>query len=126
MNGDKVIGSEGVITIPEGEMLISDNGTISVGEKQVGRIELYAFADSANLEHIGESRFRAGEKAEVTKIKAKDTEIVQGMIEQSNVNTIDTMVAMIAAQRAFELESKVLQSADRTLDKAVNELSRKA
>jgi len=33
---------------------------------------------------------------------------------------------MIAAQRAFELESRMLQAADRTLDKSVNELSRKA
>ena len=52
--------------------------------------------------------------------------MAQGMLERSNANPIDTMIGMIAAQRAFEMEAKVLQASDRTLDKAVNELSRKA
>lgn len=126
MNGDQVQGTSGPITVPDGILIIGENGNMRVGEKTIGKLELYAFENSADLKHVGESRFMVSEDVEAIKLKSTEVDIAQGMLEQSNVNTIDTMVAMIAAQRAFELESKVLQAADRTLDKAVNELSRKA
>ncbi len=126
MNGDTVQGTSGPLTVPDGVLVISENGTMTVGEQTVGKLELYAFENSADLELVGESRYKVSEDVEARKLKGAEVDIAQGMLEQSNVNTIDTMVAMIAAQRAFELESKVLESADRTLDKAVNELARKA
>ncbi|MBT3317806.1 flagellar hook basal-body protein [bacterium] len=126
MNGDTVQGTSGPLTVPDGVLVISENGTLTVGEQSVGKLELYAFENTADLELVGESRYKVAEEVEARKLKAAEVDIAQGMLEQSNVNTIDTMVAMIAAQRAFELESKVLESADRTLDKAVNELARKA
>lgn len=126
MNGDTVQGTSGPLTIPDGTLAISENGTLTVGGQSVGKLELYTFENTADLKHVGESRFMVSEDVEAKKLKAEEVSIAQGMLEQSNVNTIETMIAMIAAQRAFELESKVLEAADRTLDKAVNELARKA
>ena len=48
----------------------------------------------------------------------------QGHVEGSNVNTIDTLVAMIEAQRAFEIQSKVMQTENDLLSKSVNNLPR--
>jgi flagellar basal-body rod protein FlgG len=53
-----------------------------------------------------------------------ETALAQGHLEGSNVNPIDTLVAMIAAQRAFEVQSKVMTTEDEMLEKSVNNLPR--
>ena len=50
--------------------------------------------------------------------------LAQGHLEGSNVNPIDTLVAMIAAQMAFEVQSKVMTTEDEMLEKSVNNLPR--
>ncbi len=54
---------------------------------------------------------------------AEVTTVMQGHLEGSNVDPVRTLVDMIAAQRAFEVESKVLQATDEMLGKSVNTLS---
>lgn len=44
--------------------------------------------------------------------------IAQGELESSNVNIVDEMINMIAAQRAYETNSKVVQTADQMLQTA--------
>ena len=44
----------------------------------------------------------------------------QGEIESSNVNIVDEMVNMITAQRAYETNSKVIQTSDQMMQTAVN------
>ena len=48
----------------------------------------------------------------------------QGLLELSNVNVISEMVNMIAGFRAYETNSKVVQTHDALLDKAANEVAR--
>lgn len=48
----------------------------------------------------------------------------QGYLEVSNVDTAQSMVDLLAAQRAYESNQKVIQYYDRSLDKAVNEIGR--
>ena len=43
--------------------------------------------------------------------------LAQGFLEGSNVQAVEEMIAMIAAQRAYELNSKVIQSADQMLQR---------
>jgi flagellar basal-body rod protein FlgG len=46
--------------------------------------------------------------------------LAQGEIESSNVNIVDEMVNMITAQRAYETNSKVIQTSDQMMQSAVN------
>ena len=48
----------------------------------------------------------------------------QGFLEMSNTNVIEEMVDMITITRAYEAGQKMVQTVDRTLDKAVNEIGR--
>ena len=48
--------------------------------------------------------------------------VAQGHLEGSNVNAIDTLVSMIEAQRAFEIQSKITMTEDEMLSKSVNKL----
>jgi flagellar basal-body rod protein FlgF len=54
------------------------------------------------------------------------TEVLQGKLENSNVSTIECMVKLIAAQRNYEANQKVISSEDQLLGKAVNDLGRTA
>jgi flagellar basal-body rod protein FlgG len=45
---------------------------------------------------------------------------MQGQIESSNVKAVEEMVAMISTQRSYELNSKVIQTADQMLQKLTN------
>jgi flagellar basal body rod protein FlgG len=51
-----------------------------------------------------------------------EAQVAQGQLEGSNVSPIDTLVNMIAAQRAFEIAAKIINNADQTLEQSVNKL----
>ena len=126
MEGDQVLGTGGPITLPQGELLIRNDGTIIVNGAEAGRLSVVKFDDPSRLRHVGTTLFGAPDDMPAQPLGADVVSLAQGVLEQSNVNPIDTMVSMIAAQRAFEMESKVMQTADRTLDQAVNKLSSRA
>jgi len=125
-DGGIVQGAGGPITIPDGEVVIRGDGMILVDGAELERLSIVGFEDSRLLRHVGGSVFSAPDDMPAKTLAADEVRVAQGMLERSNANPIDTMIGMIAAQRAFEMEAKVLQASDRTLDKAVNELSRKA
>jgi len=55
---------------------------------------------------------------------ADRVEVRQGYIERSNVDAAQSMVDLMAAQRAYEANQKVIQFYDKSLDKAVNEVGK--
>ena len=58
-----------------------------------------------------------------TEIEATGS-ILQGYLEQSNVNVVKEMTQMIAITRAYEANQKIVQAMDTTLDQAVNSVGR--
>ena len=54
----------------------------------------------------------------------KPTQVVQGSLESSNVNTVEEMVSMITALRTYEANQKTIQSLDGTLDKLINQMGK--
>jgi len=124
--GDLVQGAGGTIQLPEGDVSIGPDGTVSVDGAEIDRLALHDFGEPGLLVHVGNSLMSADGGAGARAVPAEETEIVQGVLEGSNVDPIQTLVGMIAAQRAFEMSSKVLQSEDQSLDKTVNKLSGQA
>ena len=53
-----------------------------------------------------------------------DVQVLQGYVERSTVDPIQTMTNMMMALRAYETNQRVVQMYDQTLDKAVNEIGR--
>jgi flagellar basal-body rod protein FlgG len=89
-----------------------------------GQISLYTFPNEAGLSNTGRNLFA------VTEASGAATEgqpgidgvgtVAQGYLENSNVNVVEEMVNMIISQRAYELNSKAIQTADDMLQKANN------
>ncbi len=121
-SGLLVQGDGGAIVLNGSDFSIASDGTVSVDGKAAGRLKLVGFDDPTRLEHVGGSMVRAPEDLVPTPIPPEEVVVAQGHLEGSNVNPINTLVAMITAQRAFEVQSNVLKSEDEMLRKSVNTL----
>ncbi|NLW09486.1 MAG: flagellar basal-body rod protein FlgG [Firmicutes bacterium] len=120
------------ITIPENttSIVFGNDGTVSIrleGEdhwEEIGQIELVRFLNPAGLESIGKNLFRATAAAGRHQYGTPGLDgfgtIAQGMLEMSNVKTIEEMVNMITAQRAYEINSNAIRAADEMLQVANN------
>ncbi|MCL2040067.1 MAG: flagellar basal-body rod protein FlgG [Bacteroidetes bacterium] len=110
------------------EIQISRNGTFnvlrndSVEVENVGQIELARFVNPAGLRALGENIFvespASGAPILQEPGESNTGEILQKYLESSNVNIVEEMVNMITAQRAYELNSKSVQTADNILGTA--------
>jgi flagellar basal-body rod protein FlgG len=112
---------------------IGTDGTVSVtipgqpNAQNVGQIQLATFANPAGLEAMGRNLFKETAASGQATAGSPDSNglgrINQGFIENSNVNVVEELVGMIAAQRAYETNSKVITAADRmmgTINQAVS------
>ena len=108
---------------------VSRNGTIESNEPggdsfTVGDIELVRFINPAGLKAIGDNIFvetqASGQPLIGTPGETGFGEIHQGYIESSNVDIVEEMIAMITAQRAYEINSKVVKTVEEMMAMANN------
>ena len=102
-----------------------DNNPQRIPGMQIGT---WQFQNAQGLEKQGDSLFAVTDASgpalnEATAAGIKRSEIRQGYIENSNVQVADEMVNLIIAQRAYEMNSKVIQASDTMMQEA-NELRR--
>lgn len=87
-------------------------------------ITLYDFPNPGGLVSVGKNYFKpsdaSGEAVEGTPGTDGFGTILQGFVENSNVNVVEEMVNMIAGQRAYEANSKIIKTADEMLHIANN------
>jgi len=118
------------ITIPTDALSVSigTDGAVSVlqpgasNPSVVGNIELAHFVNPAGLQSIGRNLYvqtaASGDPTTGTPGVDGFGTIAQGYLEMSNVSVVDEMVNMITAQRAYEINSKAIQTADDMLQMA--------
>ncbi|WP_028317385.1 flagellar basal-body rod protein FlgG [Desulfobulbus elongatus] len=120
------------ITIPEDaqNVTISETGVVSaiIGDStlatELGNIDLADFVNEAGLISIGKNLFRETEASGVALIGVPGTNgigtLLQGYVENSNVNLVEELTQMITAQRAFEINSKVITTSDEMMQTVTN------
>ncbi len=117
------------IPVDATEVAIARDGTVSVrlagdnaNVQEIGRLELARFPNPAGLQAKGSNVFleSPGSGAPLTGNPGLDGlgEVASGFLEMSNVETVDELVRMITAQRAYELNSKTITMADQMLQTA--------
>jgi flagellar basal-body rod protein FlgG len=117
------------ITIPANAQstTIGADGTVSVtvpgqaAAQTVGQLQLANFVNPAGLDPKGQNLFAetaaSGTATTGTPGQNGLGDLRQGFVESSNVNVVEELVAMIQTQRAYELNSKAIQTADQMLAK---------
>jgi flagellar basal-body rod protein FlgG len=108
---------------------ISQDGRMTVnivGEEdplEVAQLEIYRFVNPAGLSSIGGNLYKttpaSGEEIPGQPAFEGMAKIHQGFLEMSNVKVVEEMVNMIVAQRAYEVNSKAIQSSDSMLGTAI-------
>jgi flagellar basal-body rod protein FlgG len=131
----KVVTSDGSPVLPEilipanaTKVTVGNDGTVSVQQAgqtaatTVGTLQLASFSNPSGLNSIGKNLFlptdSSGAATTGTAGQNGLGTLEQGYIEMSNVSTMDEMVNMIVGQRAYEINSKVVQAADEMLQQA--------
>ena len=122
------------IYVPQGtsaqNMKFSENGAIGYINADGDYIDLeqsfglYQFNNPANLEKLSHGRLQESESSGEAMLEGVDgvgiSKVSQFYLEGSNVQVADEMINMIIAQRAYELNSKAIQTADGMLETANN------
>ncbi|MCK8816384.1 flagellar basal-body rod protein FlgF [Natroniella sulfidigena] len=122
-DGHPVLGENGILQVPfEGEISIDNNNNLLVDEMVIDSIRVTGFEDKNGLTREGSNLFAAG--PEVDNVFLATGGVVQGYLEESNVNAIEEMTRMINNTRNYEANQKGIQAHDDTMGKAVNEVGR--
>ena len=120
------------IVIPEDarEITISQTGLVSalVGDDttstELGNIDLADFVNEAGLIAIGRNLFRETDSSGAAALGTPGSDgygtLLQGYVENSNVNLVEEMAHMITTQRAFEINSNVVSTSDEMMQTTTN------
>ncbi len=146
-DGDFTLTQEGVLVTQDGDFVLSDRnrhieinpslpveisvtGDVIQEGRVVATIGVFDFEKTIypdgrytynNLEHYGENMYIPVDDAGATKGTGQ---VYAGFLEQSNVSVVDEMVTMIAVQRNYDTNQRMITTIDETLDIAVNQLGR--
>ncbi len=101
----------------QGQILVKVDGQIA--PNNVGQLQLAIFANDAGLEAIGDNMFletpASGAATTGTPGAVGFGSLRQGFLETSNVNVVTEITNLIAAQRAYEMNSRVIETADQMM-----------
>jgi flagellar basal-body rod protein FlgF/flagellar basal-body rod protein FlgG len=120
-NGKTAVGEGGPIQIPvdaEGDVNIAKDGTITVGENQVGTLRVVTGAAEQMERAQGASFVADGAAPE----PMQDPTVLQGKVETSNVSPITEMTDMIENSRHFGAQQKAIRATNETLSRATQKL----
>ena len=117
------------ITVPANaqSITVAADGTVSVtlpGQatpQVLGQIQLANFINPPGLEPRGQNLYTETAASGTPSTAAPGSnglgDVAQGFVETSNVNVVEELVAMIQTQRAYELNSKAIQTSDQMLQR---------
>ncbi|MDO9003660.1 MAG: flagellar basal-body rod protein FlgG [Aquabacterium sp.] len=117
------------ITVPANatSVTIAPDGTVSAAisgqntAQTLGQIQLTNFINPAGLEPRGENLYAETPASGTPQTANPGTDstgtLAQGFVETSNVNVVEELVTMIQTQRAYELNSKAIQTSDQMLQR---------
>lgn len=122
--GNALLGEDGAIRIPEakGEVTIDSTGVVRVDGAPLDRLRVEVPGEGARLLHEGNALFRAEGGTETVANDAR--KVLQGHLEGSNVNTLQSMVDMIDIQRNYAAVHNSLGVVDGVMETIANRIGR--
>ncbi len=137
-NGNLTMDRQGNLVTQDGDFVLDDTGrrikmdtalpvsidrggNITQDGNHVATIGLTDFEDYNYLERFGENYFETVEGATETET---ESEIYSGYLELANISVVTEMVNMIALQRQYDSNQRVITTFDESLDIAVNQIGK--
>jgi flagellar basal body rod protein FlgG len=121
-NGNPLLGEKGMIRLAPGAVAIDRAGLLSVDGEAVDRLRVETVPQNASLQHEGGNLFLPDPARRA--LDLEDRAVRQGFVEESNVNTVSTMVDMISVQRAYANAAKAITTLDAIRATISNELGK--
>ncbi len=121
--GDLVLGDGGPINIDGTDVVVHENGDITVDGEIAGNLDIVFFNDPTLLEKDANSNFKysGGEAGEIPPINLS---VKQGALENANVQTVKEMTKMIESHRTYETLQKLMHTFDEIDSKSINDVGR--
>ena len=104
-------GVQANIQPSEDSIVVDKTGTVTQGNRQLGKLRLVEFANNDKLNNTKEGYWIAPQSLARERATGQ---IVQGAIEDSNVNPVSELVALITVQRKFEQASQIITQIDQS------------
>jgi flagellar basal-body rod protein FlgG len=108
----------GISIDASGEIFETLDGQVTPAK--VGQLTITSFPNEAGLQAMGDNMFlqtaASGTPADSTAMQPGYGSVLQGYLETSNVNVVSEVTNLISAQRAYEMNSKVIQASDEMLN----------
>ena len=120
--GDALLGENGPVVLPPGTIEIDAAGIIKVDGKPVQKLRLETVAEGTRLQHEGGTQFVPDASRQAVAPDAR--RIRQGFVEESNVNTMSAMTAMLDVLHRFGAAQKTLSTLDTARGIATTELAK--
>lgn len=127
-SGQIVMGENGPLTVPENTRIsVAPDGTVSgialdnpAQKVEIGKLKLVnPPANQLEKGADGLFRLRSGQPAQID----ENVRLTSGAVEGSNVNAVDELVSMISTQRNYDLQIKLMQTANENAKSASQLLS---
>jgi flagellar basal-body rod protein FlgF len=112
-----------VVKVPSSNFVVSPDGNVYVNNEPKAQISVVEFKDPHALRKEGNNLFINNKSDNFVGDEVK-TAVVQGFVEQSNVNAVGEMSELIKAHRHFESIQKAMNAYDNISGRAVNDISR--
>jgi flagellar basal-body rod protein FlgG len=104
------------IKVPEGvaedQISIGSDGTVLAAGNRIGRLDIVTVRSQPGLLSVGDNAFVTTAASGPAIAAPRATALTQGALESSNTDMAEAMVSMIESQRAFQLASKAISTAD--------------
>jgi flagellar basal body rod protein FlgG len=113
-------GAPIMLSTTGGAFTVTQDGVVSQGDTQLGRLSVTSFSNTAGLTPISGGMLVAGPNAGAT--ATEHPGVLQGYIESSNVSPLFEMVNLVQVSRVYEANQRVITNADQQTQKTMDAL----
>ncbi len=117
--GHRILGKNGPIKLTGNEVSFGQDGAVIVDKQEVDFLKIVNFENPSRLTKLGNSYWVPSSDKQ-NPIDIDRPVILQGVVEGSNVDSVQEMVKMIAVNRSYEASQKTIRSMDELDEKSVS------
>lgn len=122
-SGAPLLNEQGnAVVLPPGRVTVQNDGMVLVDGRHLATLRVVVPADMDQVQHDGGTRFRT--EGALIDVAHDDRRVMQGTLEESNVETLQAMVDMINVQRNYAAVQNSMKVVDGVMNTIANEISR--